>query len=81
MPIVRVGVTILPESRWPAAGRLWQEAETLGFDHAWTYDHLGWRTLVDEPWFDGVYAGDVKVYEQVATEVLPHPALAPRDPM
>jgi alkanesulfonate monooxygenase SsuD/methylene tetrahydromethanopterin reductase-like flavin-dependent oxidoreductase (luciferase family) len=25
-------------------------AEELGFDHAWTYDHLSWRSLVDEPW-------------------------------
>lgn len=29
-------------------------AEELGFDHAWTYDHLGWRSLVDKPWFDAV---------------------------
>ena len=26
----------------------------MGFDHAWTYDHLGWRDLVDGPWFDAV---------------------------
>ncbi len=25
-------------------------AEELGFDHAWTYDHLSWRTLANEPW-------------------------------
>lgn len=29
-------------------------AERYGFDHAWTYDHLGWRSLVDKPWFDAV---------------------------
>jgi alkanesulfonate monooxygenase SsuD/methylene tetrahydromethanopterin reductase-like flavin-dependent oxidoreductase (luciferase family) len=29
-------------------------AEEYGFDHAWTYDHLGWRSLVDKPWFDAV---------------------------
>lgn len=29
-------------------------AEEYGFDHAWTYDHLGWRSLVDRPWFDAV---------------------------
>jgi hypothetical protein len=28
----------------------WQRAEELGFDHAWTYDHLAWRTLADGPW-------------------------------
>ncbi len=36
------------------AARRWQRAEELGFDHAWTYDHLGWRDLVDGPWFDAV---------------------------
>lgn len=25
-------------------------AEEYGFDAAWTYDHLSWRTLADEPW-------------------------------
>ncbi|GAB3286052.1 LLM class flavin-dependent oxidoreductase [Parasphingorhabdus pacifica] len=29
-------------------------AEEYGFAHAWTYDHLGWRSLVDKPWFDAV---------------------------
>ncbi|RCW47326.1 luciferase-like monooxygenase [Halopolyspora algeriensis] len=29
-------------------------AEEYGFDHAWTYDHLGWRSLVDKAWFDAV---------------------------
>jgi alkanesulfonate monooxygenase SsuD/methylene tetrahydromethanopterin reductase-like flavin-dependent oxidoreductase (luciferase family) len=36
------------------AGRRWQRAEQYGFDHAWTYDHLGWRDLIDGPWFDAV---------------------------
>jgi alkanesulfonate monooxygenase SsuD/methylene tetrahydromethanopterin reductase-like flavin-dependent oxidoreductase (luciferase family) len=26
----------------------------MGFDHAWTYDHLAWRDLADEPWFGTV---------------------------
>ena len=30
---------------------MWREVEDLGFDHAWTYDHLAWRTLAGEPWF------------------------------
>ena len=25
-------------------------AEELGFDHAWTYDHLSWKSLADETW-------------------------------
>ena len=29
-------------------------AEEYGFAHAWTYDHIGWRSLVDKPWFDAV---------------------------
>lgn len=51
---VRVGVVILPEYRWLLAEQKWRAAETYGFDHAWTYDHIGWRSLVDGPWFDAV---------------------------
>jgi alkanesulfonate monooxygenase SsuD/methylene tetrahydromethanopterin reductase-like flavin-dependent oxidoreductase (luciferase family) len=51
---VRLGVCILPELRWPEQQRLWQRAEELGFDHAWTYDHLAWRTLRDGPWFGAI---------------------------
>jgi alkanesulfonate monooxygenase SsuD/methylene tetrahydromethanopterin reductase-like flavin-dependent oxidoreductase (luciferase family) len=51
---VRVGIVILPEYRWSAAEPRWRAAESYGFDHAWTYDHLGWRSLVDGPWFDAV---------------------------
>lgn len=32
----------------------WKAAEEYGFHHAWTYDHLGWRSLVDGPWFGAV---------------------------
>lgn len=48
---MRVGVVILPQQRWAEAAPLWQQAEAMGFDHAWTYDHLSWRTLRDEPWY------------------------------
>ncbi len=51
---MRVGIVILPEHRWWAAEPKWRGAEAYGFDHAWTYDHLGWRSLVDGPWFDAV---------------------------
>jgi alkanesulfonate monooxygenase SsuD/methylene tetrahydromethanopterin reductase-like flavin-dependent oxidoreductase (luciferase family) len=51
---VRVGIVILPEDRWWAAEPKWRAADEYGFDHAWTYDHLGWRSLVDGPWFDAV---------------------------
>jgi alkanesulfonate monooxygenase SsuD/methylene tetrahydromethanopterin reductase-like flavin-dependent oxidoreductase (luciferase family) len=51
---VRVGIVILPDQRWSVARERWQRAEEYGFDHAFTYDHLGWRNLVDGPWFDAV---------------------------
>ena len=51
---MRVGIVILPELPRPELVRRWQLAEAYGFDHAWTYDHLGWRTLVDSPWYSAV---------------------------
>ncbi|GAB2980650.1 LLM class flavin-dependent oxidoreductase [Amycolatopsis acidiphila] len=51
---MRVGIVILPEDRWWAAEPKWRAAEEYGFDHAWTYDHLGWRSLVDGPWFSAL---------------------------
>jgi alkanesulfonate monooxygenase SsuD/methylene tetrahydromethanopterin reductase-like flavin-dependent oxidoreductase (luciferase family) len=51
---VRFGLIILADQRWQQSARRWRRAEELGFDHAWTYDHLGWRSLVDGPWFDAV---------------------------
>lgn len=51
---MRFGVIILPEYRWSESQRIWQRAESLGFDHAWTYDHLAWRSLRDSPWFAAV---------------------------
>jgi len=51
---MRFGLTILPEHRWVDAAPLWRGAEELGFDHAWTYDHLVWGGLPDAPWFGTV---------------------------
>jgi alkanesulfonate monooxygenase SsuD/methylene tetrahydromethanopterin reductase-like flavin-dependent oxidoreductase (luciferase family) len=51
---MRVGVLILPEHRWATAIGRWRRAEELGFDHAWTYDHLAWGELRDAPWFAAV---------------------------
>ena len=47
---MRHGIVILPQDRWTDARRKWVLAEELGFDHAWTYDHLSWRSLSDQPW-------------------------------
>ncbi len=51
---MRIGVLILPELPWSTAQSLWHRAEELGFDHAWTYDHLAWRSLRDAPWFGAI---------------------------
>lgn len=51
---MRHGVIILPEHHWPRARQQWLRAEELGFDHAWTYDHLMWRWLRTKPWFASV---------------------------
>jgi alkanesulfonate monooxygenase SsuD/methylene tetrahydromethanopterin reductase-like flavin-dependent oxidoreductase (luciferase family) len=51
---MRAGIVILPDQRWSVAAERWRRAEAYGFAHAWTYDHIGWRDLVDGPWFDSV---------------------------
>ena len=51
---MRIGVLILPEHRWETAAEKWLRAETLGFDHAWTYDHISWDGLPNSPWFGSV---------------------------
>ncbi|MFI5836984.1 LLM class flavin-dependent oxidoreductase [Micromonospora sp. NPDC051300] len=52
LAIMRIGIVILPDQRWSEARHRWAQADEWGFDHTWTYDHLGWRDLVDGPWFD-----------------------------
>ena len=47
---VRHGIVILPQDDWAAAARRWRRVEEYGFDHAWTYDHLSWRSLADQRW-------------------------------
>lgn len=51
---MRFGLTILPERPWAQARHQWRRAEELGFDHAWTYDHLVWAGLPDAPWYGTV---------------------------
>ncbi|MEU1124601.1 LLM class flavin-dependent oxidoreductase [Streptomyces sp. NPDC005899] len=51
---LRVGLVILPATRWPAGGEAWRLADEMGFAHAWTYDHLAWRDLLDQRWFAAV---------------------------
>jgi alkanesulfonate monooxygenase SsuD/methylene tetrahydromethanopterin reductase-like flavin-dependent oxidoreductase (luciferase family) len=42
---------ILPQFRWLEARARWVSLEQRGFAHGWTYDHLAWRDLADEPWY------------------------------
>jgi len=51
---IGVGVCILPDRPWAQARQDWLSADELGFDHAWTYDHLTWGGLPDSPWFAAV---------------------------
>ena len=51
---MKLGALILPEYPWQEAKSLWQRAEALGFDHAWTYDHLTWRSFRNKPWFAAI---------------------------
>lgn len=47
---MRFGIVILPQDAWAHGRQKWARAEQLGFDHAWTYDHLSWRSLAEESW-------------------------------
>jgi alkanesulfonate monooxygenase SsuD/methylene tetrahydromethanopterin reductase-like flavin-dependent oxidoreductase (luciferase family) len=84
---VKYGIVILPEYRWSQAQELWQRAEQYGFDHAWTYDHVGWRDLVDGPWFDAVptlaaaalVTKTIKLGTHVASANYRHPAVFARE--
>jgi alkanesulfonate monooxygenase SsuD/methylene tetrahydromethanopterin reductase-like flavin-dependent oxidoreductase (luciferase family) len=79
---MRFGIIILPDLRWAEAEHRWRRAEELGFDHAWTYDHLGWRDLVDGPWFDAVptltaaamVTSRIRLGTMVASPNIRHPA-------
>ena len=48
---MRVGITLLPELPWAQDRERWRRVEASGFDHAWTFDHLAWRSLADSPWY------------------------------
>lgn len=47
---MRFGLTILTDLTWQQARPRWIAAEQLGFDSAWTYDHLTWGGLPESPW-------------------------------
>lgn len=47
---MRHGICILPDLTWEQSRPRWILAEEMGFDHAWTYDHLVWGRLPDSRW-------------------------------
>ena len=50
-----LSTVILPHRRWADGAREdWVRAEELGFDTAYTYDHLSWRSFRGGPWFGAV---------------------------
>jgi alkanesulfonate monooxygenase SsuD/methylene tetrahydromethanopterin reductase-like flavin-dependent oxidoreductase (luciferase family) len=51
---MRLSTVILPHARWMELRHTWRRAEELGFDAAYTYDHLSWRSFRDLPWFDAL---------------------------
>jgi alkanesulfonate monooxygenase SsuD/methylene tetrahydromethanopterin reductase-like flavin-dependent oxidoreductase (luciferase family) len=48
---MRFGLAILPEQSWAVTEPMWREADTMGFDHLWTFDHVTWAGLPESPWF------------------------------
>jgi alkanesulfonate monooxygenase SsuD/methylene tetrahydromethanopterin reductase-like flavin-dependent oxidoreductase (luciferase family) len=86
---LRTGVVILPDLRWPAARDRWREAEARGFDTAWTYDHLSWRTLRDGPWLGAIplltaaaaITSTIRLGTLVTSPNFRHPALLAKDVM
>jgi len=51
---MRLSTVILPLERSSFSIEKWRRAEALGFDSAYTYDHLYWLRLKDRPWFGAV---------------------------
>jgi alkanesulfonate monooxygenase SsuD/methylene tetrahydromethanopterin reductase-like flavin-dependent oxidoreductase (luciferase family) len=51
---MRFGLAILPEHAWSVAKPMWRDADAMGFDHLWTFDHITWGGLPESPWFAAV---------------------------
>lgn len=50
-----LSTVVLPHRRWAEGAREdWVRVEDLGFDTAYTYDHLSWRSFRGGPWFGAV---------------------------
>ncbi len=54
-PTWSLSTVVLPHRRWADGAREdWLRAEQLGFDTAYTYDHLSWRSFRGGSWFGAV---------------------------
>ena len=81
------GIALLPEHEWKVAVERWRAAEELGYDHAWTYDHLMWRWFADRPWYGSVptltaastVTDTIGLGTLVATPNFRHPAVFAKD--
>ncbi|WP_427384021.1 LLM class flavin-dependent oxidoreductase [Janibacter sp. G56] len=84
---MRHGLTILPELSWRETAPRWSAAEQMGFDHAWTYDHLVWGGIPDQACYSAypTLAAAATVTERiglgsfVSSPNFRHPALLARD--
>jgi alkanesulfonate monooxygenase SsuD/methylene tetrahydromethanopterin reductase-like flavin-dependent oxidoreductase (luciferase family) len=84
---VQLGVVILPDQTWGENARRWRTVEALGFDAGWTYDHVWWRTLRDEPWFSAMpvlaaaatVTSTMRIGLSVASPNFRHPVLLAKD--
>lgn len=78
---------IVPEDDWATAREKWRSVERLGFDHAWTYDHLNWRAFRDRNWYTAfptmaaaaVETQRIKIGVLVASPNLRHPVHLAKD--
>ena len=52
--MLRLGVCVLPDRPFREAAPRWRHVEELGFEHAWTYDHITFSGIPDGPWYDAV---------------------------
>ncbi len=86
---LRTGIVILPDQRWADARDRWRDAEARGFATAWTYDHLSWRALRDDPWLGAVpllaavaaTTSTLRFGTLVTSPNFRHPALLAKDVM
>lgn len=53
---MRHGLVLLTDPPWREVRPRWAATEAMGFDHAWTYDHLIWGGLPEAPWTGAVPA-------------------------